>query len=366
MRSALLTARNKPLEIVDDLEVEDPADGEVCVRISFCGVCHSDLHYAVGALAIDFPVVLGHEASGIVHSVGRGVSRFKQGDRVILTAHSPCGRCYCCLRGDKGACSTVKELSRGLLPDGTTRFLRKGNPVYMGFGLGAFSEFITVPQSKLYLIESKLPQDLAALFGCALRTGFGAVFNSIEFHVGQTIVVIGLGAVGLSILQAASFAGAGTIIAVDQLENRLQTAKRLGAHYAICSNQVDVVEETRRICKHGADLVFEAVGDPNVVATAIETVRRGGSVICTGTPASGSKLTIADALMFVMGEKKIRGSFMGSAEPELDFQRIERAWTIGKINLEEYITRIRPLEEINMAFEDIQNGVGIRTLIQFS
>src|SRR4051794_1553397 len=233
MRASLLEQQGGELSVVDDVEIEAPQAGEVRVRISFCGVCHSDLHFVHGELPTPFPVILGHEAAGVVEAVGVGVDSVAVGDKVILTLQPQCGRCYFCARGAVHLCTVGNGVVTGVLPDGGTRLSRRGSVVYRGVGLGGFAEMVVAPASCAVKVAADTPLEMACLLGCAVQTGVGAALNTAKVGVGDTVMVIGLGGVGISAVQGARLAGASRIVGVDPVPSRRAQSLAFGVTDAI-------------------------------------------------------------------------------------------------------------------------------------
>jgi Zn-dependent alcohol dehydrogenase len=363
MRAALMTAVGDDL-VVDEVELDPPRAGEVTVDVRHCGVCHSDVHYLDGSLRTGLPVVLGHEAAGVVSEVGAGVTDLAPGDTVVLTMAPSCGRCYWCVRGQRTLCQTYAGLVGGAYPDGSTRLSWRGQPVRRGLVLAAFSERTVVPAAAAVRIPDDVPTDLAAVVGCAVSTGIGAVLNTAQVPVGASVVVSGLGAVGLSIVQGARVAGATTIAGVDPSGERREQAIRLGATHVVDPGELKV-EDVARDLTHGrgADFTFDAVGRSDVVGTLLKATRNGGTTVMVGIPSTEDVVSVR-ALPHAFYEKKLVGCFLGSADPHRDFPRILDLWRSGRLDLDAMVTARRPLEEINDAVADLRAATGIRTVLE--
>ena len=364
MRAALLTTAGKPLELVDDVEIEKPGPGQVRVRVTHCGVCHSDLSVVDGAFPAPTPVVLGHEAAGVVDSLGPGVTGLAPGDPVVLTPCPPCGVCYGCVRGEPGTCANTQGLLTSTLPDGRTGLARKGGIVYRGVGLGAFSEFVLVPANGAIKVPKDAPLDVLCVIGCAVQTGVGAALNTARISPGSTVLVLGLGGIGLSVVQGARIAGAARIIASDPVEARRKQAERFGATDLLDPGQGDVAAAARELTGGiGVDYAFEAAGRAALVQTALAAARNGGSIICVGAPPITESIVIPLAAAFVVSEKKVIGCTLGSCNAIRDIPRLVALWRTGQLDLESLITARRPLAEINHALEDLRAARGIRTVL---
>lgn len=361
MRAALLEAPNTDLKVVDDIDIDPPGPGQIRVNVSHCGVCHSDLHVIDGGLPVPLPTVLGHEAGGIVESVGPGVLDLAEGDKVIMTLRPVCGRCYFCVRGEFSLCAGPG----GLLAVGPPPLSRGGDPVYPGIGMGAFAEQVVIYATAAVKVPDDTPLDVACVIGCAVQTGVGAALNTARIEEGATVLVQGLGGVGMSIVQGARIAGASKIIVSDPVAERRDLAAHFGATAAIDPTSENVVSaamgETGEI---GVDYAFDAVGSPALVENGIGACRPGGTTVCVGVPKMTDTYSISPALFFAMGEKKLIGCFLGSSNPQREFPRLLGLWQAGRLDLEGLVTARRPLEEINTAFADMKAGRGLRTVLE--
>ena len=362
MRAALLEGVDD-LQVVDDVEIEKPGEGEVLVRVQHCGVCHSDLHFVDGSLPCAYPSILGHEAGGIVEAVGQGVTGLAEGDKVILTLRPPCGRCYFCVRGQLSICPQYANMA-GTLPDGGTRLAHQGRMVYRaGVFLAAFAEQAVLPANGAVKVPDDTPLDVAAVLGCSVQTGVGAVLNTAKVEAGATVVIIGLGGIGISIAQGARIAGASRVFGVDPVAERREQAMRFGVTDALDPAAGDVaaavMDATQGI---GADYAFDAVGSSALVETCINAIRPGGTAVMVGVPKIDQFLNV-HALLFAMGEKKLTGCFLGSSNPHREFPRLLDLWRAGRLDLEGMVTARRPLDQLGDAFVDMKAGTGLRTVI---
>ncbi|MGH9186508.1 MAG: Zn-dependent alcohol dehydrogenase [Acidimicrobiales bacterium] len=365
MRAALLESPNQDLTIVDDVELDDPHAGEVLVRVHHCGVCHSDLHVIDGSLPAPMPIILGHEAGGVVEAIGPGVTEVAPGDKVILTLRPPCGRCYWCVRGEWSQCAPAAALTAGQFADGATRLTRGGEVVHRALVvLAAFAERTVVPVSAAVKVPEDTPLDIAAVIGCAVQTGVGAVVNTARVQAGDTVAVIGLGGIGISVVQGARIAGASRIIGVDSVESRRQQAERFGVTDAVDPDLGDVGGRIRSLTDGiGVDHAFEAVGRAALIETALDATRTGGTTVIVGVPGLADMLNL-HALTFWSTTKTLKGTFLGDANPHRDFARLLSLWRAGRLDLEGMVTAHRPLAEINEALADMKAGVGLRTVLE--
>lgn len=364
-RAAVLHQTGTPLAI-EHVAVSEPAARDVVVSIRAAGLCHTDLEVINGALRYPLPMILGHEAAGIVEHVGAEVETPKVGDHVILSWNPHCGQCFHCDRGQPILCDTyLRAGPKGLHFDGQSKArLDDGAQVAHLMFLGAFAEVCVVPAQQAIVVSKDIPLDRACLIGCGVMTGVGAALNIADIAYGDTVIVLGCGAVGLAALQGAMMAGAGAIIAVDLDDRKLALARKLGAQHAVNAREEDPVEVARSLTDgRGADVVLEAAGSAITFRQSAEAVRAGGQVIWLG------KIDVANDVSFrwgsLMGEKRFRRSSYGGARPLRDFPMLVGAYLDGRLKLDELITARIPLDDINRGFEDLGAGRSIRTVIQF-
>lgn len=363
MRAAVLEEAGKPLVLRDDVEIDAPRAGEVRVRVSHCGLCHSDLSVADGVFPSPTPVVLGHEAAGIVDAVGPDVAQLAPGDHVVLSPLPPCGTCYWCVRGEPGVCINLAGITTNAFRDGRTGLSRGGVTVYRGVGLGAFAERVLVPASGAVKVAPDVPLDVACVLGCAVQTGVGAVLNTARVEEGATVLVMGLGGIGLAIVQGARLAGAARIIAADPVAERRAVATRFGATDLLDPNSEDVVGRTHELTGVGADFAFDAVGRAALVQSGLGATRNGGTTVCVGAPPMDDVITIAPAALFTVSEKKLVGCTLGSSNSLREIPRLLALWRAGRLDLESMVTARRPLAEVNEAMADMRAARGIRTVL---
>jgi S-(hydroxymethyl)glutathione dehydrogenase / alcohol dehydrogenase len=364
-RAAVLHQTGTPLAI-ERVAVSEPSPQDVVVNVRAAGLCHTDLEVINGALCYPLPMILGHEAAGIVEHVGADVDTPKVGDHVILSWNPHCGHCFHCDRGQPILCdSYLREGPKGLHFDGQSKArLDSGADVAHLMFLGAFAEVCVVPAQQAIVVSKDIPFDRACLIGCGVMTGVGAALNVADIAYGDTVTVLGCGAVGLAALQGAIMAGAGAVIAVDLDDQKLALARKLGAQHTVNAKEEDPVEAARSLTNgRGADIVLEAAGSPITFRQSAEAVRAGGQVIWLG------KIDVANDVGFrwgsLMGEKRFRRSSYGGARPLRDFPMLAGAYLDGRLKLDELITARIPLEDINRGFEDLAAGRAIRTVIQF-
>ncbi|HEX7096872.1 MAG TPA: zinc-binding dehydrogenase [Acidimicrobiales bacterium] len=308
--------------------------------------------------------MLGHEAAGVVEEVGVGVRTLTPGDKVLLAPLAPCGRCYWCVRGEHSICQDAMSFLTGVLPDGSTPLSRNGSVVYRGLGVGGFGEIVVTTESGAVRIDPDTPLDVAAVIGCALQTGVGAVLNTAKVEEGATVLVMGLGGVGISVVQGARLAGAARIIVSDPIAARRAAAANFGATDVLDPSDTDVVAACLELTGGiGVDYAFDAAGSARLLEAGLLATRRGGTTVGVGAPGAGESVTINPAVMHVVLEKKLLGCLFGSANAHREVPRLLSLWRAGRLDLESMISFRRPLDEINDGFDDLRAGRGIRTVL---
>ena len=358
-------AMSVPLAI-EDVEVTGPGFGQVLVEVAAAGICHSDLSVVNGSRPRVMPMVLGHEASGIVREIGAGVRDLHAGDHVVFAFVPACGHCLYCATGKPALCENgAKSNVAGTLLDGKRHFRnRAGQELHHHLGVSAFSEFTVVAQESVIRIDPELPLEIAALFGCAVMTGVGAVFNTARVEPGASVAIFGLGGVGFSSLMGARAAGAYPIIAVDFLASKLERARILGATAVVEAGSEDAVAAVRELSSGGVDYAFECVGSEKALIQAYEVTRRGGTTITVGLPSPDRQFSIP-AVSLVTEERTVKGSYMGSAVPKRDIPRLMGMYRAGVLPVDALLSRTLPLEDVNPAFDSLQRGDVVRQVICF-
>jgi S-(hydroxymethyl)glutathione dehydrogenase/alcohol dehydrogenase len=361
-RAVICRELNKPV-VVEEIRVEPPKRGEVAVKLGACGVCHSDLSATNGTLQMQLPLILGHEAAGEVVEVGEGVSALRAGDHVVSSFIYMCGACRFCAGGRPVLCiEQGKAITT--LPDGSVRTRdAKGDPLNIFSGCGVMAEYATMHVDNLVKIDPTIPFDRAALVGCAVTTGVGAVFNTARVVPGSSVAVFGCGGVGLNVVQGARIAGADRIIAIDTLENKLALARQFGATDTLLSNE-DPVKALKKMTGGGPDYAFECVGNGELAAVAYRAIRRGGLAVVVGVAKPGDS-TAVRTMTLPFEEKTLTGSYFGSCVPRIDFPRMLALYRGGKLKLDELITRRYAIDEAPQAFADLESGKNARGVIVF-
>lgn len=355
MRAQVLRGESQPLNL-EDLQTPEPKQGEVLIRVASCGVCHTDLHVMRGEVAFPIPCVLGHEISGIVETVGDGVSHVAPGDRVVSAFIMPCGTCRHCVRGHDDICETFFALNRlrGVLYDGTTRLATQdGQPIAM-YSMAGLADYAVVPATDVFPLPESLDLSSAAILGCSVFTAVGAVKNVADVRPGDTVAVVAAGGVGLNIIQVAKAFGASTIIAIDVLPEKLELAQKLGATHTVNSLDPDHVEQVRAITYgRGVDIAFEALGNPKTVDTAVKIVDEGGKVVLVGIAPKGVTAEF-DITHVVRRKIQILGSF--GARTRVDMPLVLKLVAEGKIDISHIITERFSLEDADLAYTKLKEG----------
>lgn len=359
MRAAVIEAPKQPF-VVREISIANPGPQEVLVRTGAVGLCHSDLHFMMGDRAMPFPAVLGHEVAGVVEKVGAGVTSLAPGDHVVGVLTSFCGHCPNCVSGYQVHCSdtSVKQ------PNGQAdRLSDENGKIAQIMNVSGFAEQILVHSSSLVRIPREMPLDRAALLGCAVLTGTGAVFRTARIEPGATVAVIGCGGVGLSAINGAAIAGAGRIIAVDLSDTKLEMARTFGATDVINSASVDAVEAVRDLTKGGVNYSFECIGLPATARQAMEMLAPAGTATVVGVFRDGAEVSFIAELL--LPHRKLQGSFMGSGKLPVDIPRLVDHYLGGRLLLDELISKRISLDEINQGFEVMKSGTVARNVIVF-
>ena len=364
-RTAVMYEHNQPV-VVEELELDEPKANEVLVRTAASGVCHSDLSVVTGTIFYDAAVALGHEGAGIIEHVGDEVTGFHPGDHVILSFVSYCGSCRMCQMEKVCLCESY-DIPRGFQLDGTYRLRNSsGDGILQMARIATMSEYMVVPQQNLVKIDDHYSLEKAALVGCGVTTGVGAVLNTAKVEPGSSVAVIGSGGVGLNAIQGAVLAQAERIIAVDISEKKLNFAKSFGATDVVNASTCDPVEAVRELTDGlGVDYAFEVIGNPKTIVQAYNMVRAAGTAVIVGMAHHQSDVSIP-AQHLVSTERQLIGSFYGSCHPRVDMPKLLGLYTEGKLKLDELITQNYRLEQINEAFADMEAGENARGVILFN
>lgn len=357
-------AESRPLEVTE-LELAPPGPGELLVRVGAAGLCHSDLSVIDGSRPRVMPMVLGHEAAGEVVEVGSGADGFEPGDHIVMSFVPACGHCEPCRSGrpplcDPGAAANVA----GALLCGERRWSwSEGGDLHHHLGVSAFAEQVVVSARSAVKVDPAIPYEIAALFGCAVLTGVGAVVNAAGVKMGDRVAVFGLGGVGLAALLGARAAGAAEIVAVDVVESKLDLARELGATHAVHAGE-GAVEEVRLATDGGADAAIETVGSEKVLADAYAATRRGGTTVTVGLPHPSKMLSIP-ATSLVSEERTLKGSYLGTSIPAVDIPRYVAMYQAGVLPVDRLLTHTIALDEVNEGFDRLASGEAVRQAVVF-
>lgn len=361
-RAAVLYGRNEPF-VVEEVELEPPGPGEVLVEMAGGGICHSDWHVVQGILPKQFPIILGHEGSARVLEVGAGVRLVKPGDPVILSWIPDCGHCQYCTGGRSNLCDGRGPFVEGTLEGGVIRFKKDGEPVRHFNGVSSFSQYSVVPERGCVPIDPRVPLDKAALIGCAVSTGVGAVLFTARAWPGCTIAVFGAGGVGLCAVQGGEIANAGRVIAVDVNPQKLAYARQFGATDLVNAREVDPVQAILELTRgEGVDIAVEAVGHPGTVRQAFESLRKAGTAVVVGIAPKEELISIPPQHL-VFGERRLVGSFYGSTRPRADFAKLVDLYLTGRLKLDQLVSQEYRLDDINEAFRALNAGELARGII---
>jgi alcohol dehydrogenase len=370
MRAAVLTvcgapqpfAKSRPIEVWD-VELEPPGEGEVLVKIGGAGLCHSDLSAINGDRPRPTPMVPGHEGSGEIVEVGRGVHDVKPGDHICFAFSVSCGRCRRCQEGRPYICERARApRANNQLLSGAQRLSRDGKKIGHASGVSCFAEYAVVDRGSVVVIDKSLPLDLAALFGCAVVTGVGAVVNTAQIKPGSTVAIVGLGGVGLSGLLGTVVAGAGRIIAVDLSDDKLGLARQLGATDTVNASDPKHIQQIHDLTSGGVDYAFDFAGTIKAMETAYLATRWGGTTVSAGLSPIKADFAFKQSLL-VSEEKTIKGSYMGSCVPVRDIPRYIELYQRGKLPVDRMVSQRVGLSELNEGFDRLQAVVTVRQLL---
>lgn len=353
---------SKPLQI-EEVELDGPKRGEVLVQIKAVGLCHSDLVAINGERGKPMPIVIGHEAAGIVVELGEGVQGFDKGDHVVPTYVASCGHCEMCAVGRPALCEPATMTNAdAVLWDGTTRLHKNGQRIHHHSGVAGFAEYAVMSKDALIKIDKSIPFEHAALFGCGVVTGVGALLNTAGVKPGEHVAVVGLGGVGLSALLAAVAAGAGRIIALDLNPEKLQLARELGADFAINAADSDCVSRVREATLGGSHVAVETAGSAKALETAYQITRRGGTTVTAGMPGPEAKITLSH-LSLSAEERCLKGSYMGSCVPKRDIPRYLSMFQDGKLPVDKLLSRTIGFNDLNAAMDRLDDAATVREIL---
>jgi alcohol dehydrogenase len=357
-------AVSRPLHI-EEIDLAPPGADEVLIKIAAAGLCHSDLSVINGDRPRPMPMALGHEAAGVVEELGAGVTDLRVGDHVVVVFVPSCGHCAPCAEGRPALCEPGAAANgAGTLLSGARRLTRGGDALNHHLGCSVFAEYATVSRRSVVKIDPRVPLDEAALFGCAVLTGVGAVVNTAQVRVGASVAVVGLGGVGLAALIGAQAAGARQIVAIDLSDTKLEQARALGATHTLNAGRADVIEHVRALSSGGVEFAFEFAGSIHALDLAYRITRRGGLTVTAGLPPS-TALWPLPAVSLVAEERTLKGSYIGTCVPSRDIPRYIDLYLQGRLPVNELLTGRLRIDEINEGFDLLHEGKAIRQVVVF-
>ena len=355
-------AQSKPLKI-ETIELDPPGPGEILVKIAAAGLCHSDLSVIEGNRPRPMPMALGHEAAGVVEEIGPGVDDLAKGDHVVMVFVPSCGHCLPCSEGRPALCEPGAAANgAGTLLSGEKRLHRNGQDINHHLGVSGFAEYATISRRSCVKVDRELPLDEAALFGCAVLTGVGAVINTAKVPAGTTVAVVGLGGVGLSSILGAVASGASRVVAVDLSDEKLGLARQLGATDTFNAGSPDAANEIREAVKGGVEYAFEMAGSVRALDLAYKITRRGGTTVTAGLPPPTHTLALSPVNL-VAEERTLKGSYIGTCVPVRDLPRYVDLYRRGKLPVDRLMSKHLRLEEINEGFDFLAQGKVVRQVV---
>jgi alcohol dehydrogenase (nicotinoprotein) len=362
-KAAVLTGVNQPWEILE-VDVRDPKAGQVLVRYTAAGLCHSDMHLMTGDLLVQTPYIGGHEGAGIVEAVGPGVTKVAKGDHVVCAFIPACGHCRWCATGRQSLCDLGATILVGHLPDGTYAFSVDGVDAGAMCMLGTFSQYATVSEASVVKVDADLPLDIAVLCSCGVPTGWGSAVNAGNVQIGDTVVVFGAGGIGANAVQGAAHAGASRVIAVDPVAFKREFAREMGATHTAATAD-EALELARQNPAGGADVAIVTVDivSADVVQAAVASVRKDGNIVLTGLANPQAVTVQLSSVDLTLNRKHVHGSMFGDCNPAYDIKRMLDLYRAGKLKLDELVTRRYSLDQINDGYRDLEAGRNIRGVI---
>jgi len=353
---------SKPLSI-EEVELDPPKRGEVLIKVKAVGLCHSDLVAITGERAKPMPIVIGHEAAGIVEEIGQDVQGFAVGDHVVPSYVASCGRCEMCSVGRPALCepATIAN-ANAVLKDGTTRLRQGSTRIHHHSGVAGFAEYSVIPEEALVKIDKSVPFEHAALFGCGVVTGVGSVINTAQAKPGQFIAVVGLGGVGLSAILAALAIGSGKVLALDLSEEKLAFARELGVHHALNAGDADVQAQISALTGGGVHIAIETAGSNRALQMAYDITRRGGTTVTAGMPGPEAEITLSH-LKIAAEERSIKGSYMGSCVAKRDIPRYLNMFQNGSLPVDKLMSRLIGFDDLNAAMDRLADAKTVREVL---
>ncbi len=370
MKAAILrtTSAQRPFSVskpfsIEEVELDPPNRGEVLIKVKAVGLCHSDLVAITGERAKPMPIVIGHEAAGIVEEIGQDVQGFAVGDHVVPSYVASCGRCEMCSVGRPALCerATIAN-ANAVLKDGTTRLRQGSTRIHHHSGVAGFAEYSVIPEEALVKIDKSVPFEHAALFGCGVVTGVGSVINTAQAKPGQFIAVVGLGGVGLSAVLAALAIGSGKVLALDLSEEKLAFARELGVHHALNAGDADVQAQISALTGGGVHIAIETAGSNRALQMAYDITRRGGTTVTAGMPGPEAEITLSH-LKIAAEERSIKGSYMGSCVAKRDIPRYLNMFQNGSLPVDKLLSRLIGFDDLNAAMDRLADAKTVREVL---
>ncbi len=363
-KAAILRAPQTDWEVVE-LELDPPRDNEVLIRFVAAGLCHSDEHLRTGDMPGRYPIIGGHEGAGVIEEVGPGVTRVKKGDHVVCSFIPSCGHCRFCSTGQQNLCDMGATILEGKMPDGTFRYHLGGEELGGLCMLGTFSQWGVVSEYSVVRVDEDVPLEVAVLVGCGVPTGWGSAVYAAGVRPGETVVIYGIGGIGINAVQGARHAGAKNIVAVDPLANKREKAEELGATHSAASAEEAQELVTSLTWGVGADNAIVTVGvvKEDVVSSAFDVIRKGGTVTVTGLGNLTEKTIHLNGAMMTLFQKRVQGTLFGSANPIYDIKKMLDLYRTGDVKLDELVTQTYRLDDINQGYQDLNDGKNIRGVI---
>ena len=357
-------AQSKPL-VIEEVELAKPGEREILVQVKAASLCHSDLSTINADRPRQVPMVLGHEAAGVVAECGPGVHDLKPGDHVVMVFAPSCGECIACQEGHPGRCEPGQQANgAGKLLNSAMRLAQNGQPVYHHVGVSAFAQYCVVNRGSVVKIDKQLPFDEAALFGCAVLTGVGAALNTAQVFPGARVAVVGLGGVGLNALFGAQVAGASQVIALDVHDDKLQLARQLGATDVVNAKDPDAIRKVKDLTRGGVDFGFEMAGSVQAMELAYRITRRGGTTVTAGLPHPDARWQMQHVNL-TAEERTVKGSYVGSCVPSRDMPRYIELYRKGMLPVNKLMSDHIPLDQINEGFDRLASGHTVRQIVMF-
>ncbi len=363
-RAAILWELGRNWEI-EEIELDEPKGGEVLIRFVAAGLCHSDEHLRHGDIVPRFPIVGGHEGAGIIEAVGPGVTRVKPGDHVVCSFIPSCGHCRWCSTGQQNLCDLGATILQGCLPDGTYRFHKNGQDLGGMCMLGTFSQYAVISQNSCVVVDKDIPLETAVLVGCGVPTGWGSAVYAAKVTPGDTVVIYGIGGIGINAVQGAAHAGASHVIAVDPLDNKREAAEEFGATHSVATAAEAHALAQQLTRGVGADksIVTVDVVSEEVVQAAFDVIRKGGTSVITGLADPAKQTIHLSGAVMTLYQKEVKGTLFGNSNPMHDINKLLNMYQAGKLKLDELITRRYRLDEVNQGYDDLIAGKNIRGVL---